>query len=110
MKIEATHPSAIRAGKEFPKQLQQVHNGTIVLRDTAVYRSNGTTHPEHKIDVACTVCRHEWEASTFSLVVKGYGCPECFRQTTNNIVGVRRRKASTPEERQKARDLRLVYL
>ena len=105
MKIESTDPRAIRAGQAFPQRLQEVHEGRIVLRDTAVYRSNGSYNKQHTIDVKCTVCGCEWSPPAFSLNL-GKGCPDCVRLKNIASAGIKRRRPSTPAQRELARIMR----
>ena len=106
MRIESTDPRAIRAGQEFPRRLQEIHSGRIVLRDTAVYRSNGTHNKEHTVDVKCMVCGWEWKPTPSNLISNKTGCPECARLRDVARAGTRRVRPSSAAEKELAKRMR----
>jgi 5-methylcytosine-specific restriction endonuclease McrA len=103
----SSHPQAIRAAKEFPEKLFKVHGDKIRLRDSAVYYGNGTTSGSRGrgIDVSCSLCGHEWSPRADNLL-NGKGCPNCRRLKNINSAGKRRCPRATPEEKQRAIELR----
>ncbi len=101
LRCESTNPRAIRAAEAFPKRLDEVHQGRIVLRNDAVYRGA----KEH-IDVVCTVCDHPWSPRSNNLISgPKSGCPECTHQRKRDSAGTLRCRAVTPEEQARARQL-----
>jgi hypothetical protein len=105
----STNPKTIRAAAEFPARLYAVHGINIQLRDTAVYFGNGTSKGSKGkgIDVSCTICGHEW-SPVASNILRGNGCPECKRLGVINSAGKLRQSTATPEEKQRAIELRVV--
>lgn len=107
MKCSNPNTQAQQAAAKFPQRLKEVHEGRIVLRDDAVYKGC-----EKHIEVKCTVCAHEWNPAPKNLVNDGKGCPQCFkhRKKAKSKAGELRAKNSTPEERQRAQELRSTGL
>ena len=107
MKIESTDPRVIRAGQAFPQRLQEVHEGRIVLRDTAIYRNM-----KIPIDVLCNVCSFEWETIPESLIYKKAGCPRCAnsrREATAGTLRLRRPSAAEVELARRMRETGMSY-
>jgi predicted nucleic acid-binding Zn-ribbon protein len=107
----STHWAVIRAAQEFPTKLFAVHGDKIQLRETAVYFGNGTT-PSSKgkgIDVSCSECGHEWSPRASDLL-QSKGCPSCAiklrAEITTASAGKRRCPRPTPEEKQRAVELK----
>ena len=98
MKIDTTNTKSINYAKSFPGKLEEVHQGRIVLKDTAVYRST-----KENIDVACTVCGHEWSARPNNLIDKQSGCPECKRLAFVARAGVIRQPRASKAEKELAK-------
>jgi transposase-like protein len=97
----STHPAAIKAAERFPKRLEEVHEGRIVLRDDAVYKSN-----KKPIEVKCSVCGHEWNPRPHDLTSHSAGCPECHRLRCVESAGTLRTPHASKAEKELARCMR----
>lgn len=112
---ESNHGKTKNFAARFPQRLKEAHNDTIRIREGAVYRGvgsrpkEGKTYSDYYIPVVCMVCGHEWGQTPFSLVNMKRGCHECHKKRQveyqRGIIGKKKPRKSTPEERLKARQL-----
>ena len=100
MKIDTSHCTrkcsatlSKKTAEAFPARLLEIHEGRIVLRDTAVWTGN-----KNPIDVKCTVCNKEWKSSPDNLK-NSKGCPDCANIRRRNSAG-RRCRWTTEAERE----------
>jgi hypothetical protein len=100
LRCDSTDKRAINKAKEFPARLLAIHQGRIVLRDTAVYLAAAKP-----IDVFCSVCGYEW-SPVVSTLLKGHSCPECSRLNSIKSAGKLRCPRGTKEEKARAALLR----
>ena len=83
---------------KYCEQIQELHEGRIEVIGTYSSALVNTLH-------RCTIDGHEWSPTPTDML-RGRGCPVCaIRKSTESAGKIRRRK-STEEERQKARDMR----
>lgn len=106
MPCDCKRKNAVKNGKAFPKRLLEAHGGKIAINASAVYQNVGSHNGGSTIEIKCTVCNHEWEASAHNLVNKKHGCPKCANQRVSDNAGKTRSPRATAEEKAYAQFLR----
>ena len=96
-----SQPGCVKAWQEFPTKLQEIHQGRIVLRDTAVY-----VHNKIHIDVKCTVCGNEWRAAPSNLIRAKRGCPKCVAIRARKSAGTMRSPRASKAEKELVKRMR----
>ena len=112
------HKLMIKAASDFPARLKEKHNGTIRIREGAVYKGTGLkpaagkTSEDYKIPVVCMKCGGAFEQTPHYFVSGvGRGCKVCAKEKLNvgrtglKVVGKLRRRPPEPGEIEKARKL-----